>query len=193
MDTQKRRQFFDRLAPSWDENETCPVERKRALLARLPLQAGDRVLDLACGTGVVTGLVHEITSAPVVGVDISPKMIEIARQKYKDEPWASFVEGDLFNVPLARCDFALIYNAYPHFADPKGLSARLEALLDKGGRFAILHSLSRKQLDAHHAHCMDLSRSLEEPQAEARHFAKEFVIDLAQEGDDFYLIAGHKR
>ncbi|MBO4535204.1 MAG: class I SAM-dependent methyltransferase, partial [Clostridia bacterium] len=180
--------------PSWDQGETCSDSRKRALLAGLGIRQGDRVLDVACGTGVVTALLHELTQSPVVGVDISPKMIEIARGKYADRPWASFHEGDFVEMDVGQgFDFVLIYNAYPHFEDPRALSAKIAEVLKPSGRFAILHSLSRAQLDMHHAHCMDVSRRLLPPKEEAKYFEREFCVEQASEGDDYYLIAGAKR
>jgi SAM-dependent methyltransferase len=51
------------------------------LLQRALPQAGERVLDLACGTGIVTRSVASIvgTEGTVTGLDISPGMLEVAR------------------------------------------------------------------------------------------------------------------
>ena len=194
MDSSKVQEFFNRVAPKWDQAEACPIERKRALLAGLGICPGHRVLDVACGTGVMTALIHELTQAPVLGVDISPKMIEIAREKYEGCAWATFVQADFVGMPLEQTfDFVLVYNAYPHFEDPAALAAQMARVLRPEGRFAILHSLSRAQLDAHHAHCMDVSRTLKPPKEEAKSFEREFVILEASEGEDYYLIEGVKR
>jgi predicted TPR repeat methyltransferase len=48
-----------------------------ALLAAGPATAGRRVLDLACGTGVVSRLAVE-TAAAVTGVDVNPAMLALA-------------------------------------------------------------------------------------------------------------------
>ncbi len=185
--------FFDKLAPTWDERENCTTERKRALLERVGIGCGDKVLDVASGTGVVTGIIHSLSGEDVVGVDISPNMVAIAKQKYEDCPWARFEEGDVMEKDLGKYDFALIYNAYPHFPDPEALSKRLAGLLTEGGRFAIVHSLSRKTLDRHHECCQHISRSLAAPKEEGRFFEKEFVIEQADEGEDFYLLTGRKK
>jgi SAM-dependent methyltransferase len=76
------RRAFDRLAPVWDgmrlPDSFAPVE---AGLAALPT-APQRVLDLGTGTGAVAGLVADrFPEADVTGVDLSPKMIEVARGK----------------------------------------------------------------------------------------------------------------
>jgi SAM-dependent methyltransferase len=76
------RRTFDRLAPVWDEMRMpeafAPVE---AALAALP-EKPRSVLDLGTGTGSVAQLVAErFPEAQVTGVDVSPKMIDVARAK----------------------------------------------------------------------------------------------------------------
>jgi SAM-dependent methyltransferase len=76
------RRTFDRLAPVWDEMRMpeafAPVE---AALAALPGEPRS-VLDLGTGTGSVAQLVAErFPKAQVTGVDVSPKMIDVARAK----------------------------------------------------------------------------------------------------------------
>jgi SAM-dependent methyltransferase len=76
------RRTFDRLAPVWDEMRMpeafAPVE---AALAALPEEPRS-VLDLGTGTGSVAQVVAErFPDAQVTGVDVSPKMIDVARAK----------------------------------------------------------------------------------------------------------------
>jgi SAM-dependent methyltransferase len=76
------RRTFDRLAPVWDEMRMpeafAPVE---AALAALPEEPRS-VLDLGTGTGSVAQVVAErFPVAQVTGVDVSPKMIDVARAK----------------------------------------------------------------------------------------------------------------
>ena len=76
--------YFDQQASSWDKNEKHTEEEKIALLNKLNLKVGDIVLDIACGTGVISGLIHNITKSDVLGIDISQNMINIAQEKYKN-------------------------------------------------------------------------------------------------------------
>jgi 2-polyprenyl-3-methyl-5-hydroxy-6-metoxy-1,4-benzoquinol methylase len=50
-----------------------------------PLE-GTRVLDLACGFGFYTRLLKQEGAAQVVGVDLSPEMIRLARANEQAEP-----------------------------------------------------------------------------------------------------------
>lgn len=187
--------FFDSLANAWDKSETCPREFKLSLLNELGIAKGDKVLDLACGTGVVTGLIHELSETEVVGVDISNNMIEVAKEKYKDEEWATFVHADFLNWDTdITFDNIVIYNAYPHFLEPIVLSKKLASVLNKGGRVAILHSLSRKDLSSHHSgRAKSVSRNLMQLSREVDFFKSEFDVITSKEDDKSIVIILQKR
>ena len=58
-----------------------------------------RVMNLGCGTGSLSLLLHEF-GHDVTGLDVSPRMLEKARQKAG--PAIRFVEGDAVAGPAAR-------------------------------------------------------------------------------------------
>ncbi len=186
--------YFDSIAPFWD---ACQPEKKefiRSLIDKIGIKKGDAVLDLACGSGTITGLLHDFSKEAVFGLDLSPKMIEIATKKYEDQEWAHFEANDFLTWESERqFDVIVLYNAYPHFSDPSLLSDCFFKHLNDGGRFAIIHSLGRKELDAHHANVPQrISRSLSSPKEEARFFEKNFRILKTEEGEKFYLLTGSK-
>lgn len=189
----KVEEFFDNLASSWNKNECHTQEEKINLLKKVNLKKGDKVIDIACGTGVVTGLIHEYTNEDVIGIDISQNMINIALEKYKNDKWAKFIKKDLYDVN-DKFDVAIIYNAYPHFLDVDKFVNKLNDILNENGTFAILHSLSRKELLSHHkAKANNVSRDIEECYIESEHFKKYFNIILATENDNSYIIIGKKK
>ncbi len=55
------------------------------MLRLLDLRSGERVLDLACGQGVVSRSLHQAARIHVTGVDVSPRLIEMARQRSPKE------------------------------------------------------------------------------------------------------------
>lgn len=189
------KEFFDKFAFSWDEGETCPVDKKRALLDRLGIKRGDKVIDIACGTGVITGILHETTGTDVLAVDLSDNMIDIAKRKYAGEKEITFRRCDFVTDDIdGTFDYAVIYNAYPHFLDVEGLRDKLYKILKENGRFAIVHSLSRKELDSHHAgEAARISRSLLPPEEEAAFFAPLFTPIIAEEDESHYLLVFRKK
>lgn len=186
--------YFDSKAAVWDSLAFKSSSEIRGLLARLCVLPGERVLDVACGTGVILGWLAEMCGAGVVGVDISGKMIEEARKKYAGVQGVEFVHADFLEWDGRGFDYAVIYNAYPHFMDPAALSAKLAEVLVPGGRFAILHSHSRQWLTDHHNKIVPpISRVLEPVAEEARWFEPQFDILAAEESEDYYLIIGSKK
>jgi SAM-dependent methyltransferase len=79
-----------------------------SVLSLLPPVQGKRVLDAGCGPGVYTAWLVE-HGAEVVGVDVCPRMIELARLRLGDQ--ASFVQADLGQpldfLPTASFDLVL--------------------------------------------------------------------------------------
>lgn len=188
------KEFFDTLAPNWDAQQSKTRSEIFPLLEKIGIKKGDRVLDLACGTGTISSYLHELSGEKVVGLDISEGMIEIAKEKYRDCPWAEFRCGDFLSSSyFEEFDVIVLYNAFPHFMDPKMLSSCFYKALKRQGIFAIVHSLGRKALDAHHSHVpSSISRSLLSPEEEGRNFTSEFEIVEASEGDNFYFLKGNK-
>ena len=81
------RQFFDGLAEKYDAtNELHSLGTKsrfdRKAVARLPIQPGDRILDLCTGTGDIAILIAQRhPDVSIVGIDASPCMLEVAKRK----------------------------------------------------------------------------------------------------------------
>lgn len=186
--------YFDQLAPSWDSFPDKNPAETDLLLKKIGIREGDLVADVACGTGVISGKLHALSKAPIVGIDLSEKMIGIAKAKYASCPWVHFVVGDFLSYPEEKAfDVVVIYNAYPHFLDPEKLDLALKRVLRDKGRFAILHSLSREELHQHHEGLgAAISRDLAPAKDEACHFEKDFRILLAEEADHSFFILGEK-
>ena len=191
----KSKAFFDRLASNWDTNEKSSKESLYKVLEPLRINKGNRVLDIACGTGIITGIISDISEASVVGIDLSSEMIKIAENKYKGNKTISFINEDFLTCPLsAKFDYAIIFNAYPHFTEPERLASRLSEVLSSGGRAAIVHNIGRRGIRACHENVdRAIARPIGSPAEEAEFFRKLFNIDLAREDDfSYYLLMTKK-
>jgi SAM-dependent methyltransferase len=88
-------------------------------LARLPLCPGDRVLDVACGSGQLA-LLAARRGAKVTGVDIATNSIEAARGRAGSEGLdAKFGEGDAEELPYGDESFDLVATIYGAMFAPR--------------------------------------------------------------------------
>jgi ubiquinone/menaquinone biosynthesis methyltransferase len=83
---------------------------KRRLVALAGPLAGRRALDLACGTGDIAVLLSR-GGAAVTGLDLTPRMVELAAAKPSAEAVA-FVVGDMTALPLAPGRFDIVTTGY---------------------------------------------------------------------------------
>ena len=143
-------EFFDRLASDWDAGLIRNEEIINTILDNAGVTAGKDVLDVACGTGVLIPDYLKRKVRSVTGVDISPKMAEIAKEKFPQKQ-VTILCGDVEATEFGKkFDCIIIYNAFPHFPDPERLIKRLSGLLQTGGTLTVAHGMSREKIDAHH-------------------------------------------
>jgi SAM-dependent methyltransferase len=99
---------FDGMSAEMAWTERTESEIRRALTMLRP-QGGERILDLACGTGRHSlELVRQGFS--VVGVEISPELVEIAKKDAGEQGLeATFIEGDLRELDF-NDEFDIVLN-----------------------------------------------------------------------------------
>lgn len=93
--------YFDARADIWDSLQLQSVGELSDLIGRLHVLKGERVLDVACGTGIITGLLAEASGAKVIAIDIAPKMIEKAQEKYAGRDDVEFICADFLEFAEA--------------------------------------------------------------------------------------------
>ncbi len=193
IDTNKVVEFFDRLAPDWDAEMIRNDDIINTILDNAGVTEGKTVLDVACGTGVLIPDYLNRNVASVTGIDISPKMAEIARGKFSQGNVTILcrdVETAQFDTSF---DCIMIYNAFPHFPDPGRLIAHLALLLEPGGSLTVAHGMSREKIDAHHhGPASHVSNGLMSADELAAIFAKHLKVKTVISDDRMYQITGVK-
>jgi len=123
---------FDRIA-----QYTAPGAEE--FIGRLGIRAGERVLDVACGSGNLA-LPAARAGAVVTGVDIAPNLVAIARQRALAEGLAIvFEEGDAEDLTYPAASFDTVVSMYGMmFAPrPERAAAELIRVTRPGGRIAM--------------------------------------------------------
>lgn len=184
--------YFDGRAEEWERNFSRPSPVQGAVAAIAGIRPGTRVLDLGCGTGVMMDIYLGLNVAAVVALDIAPRMIAIARQKFAQQERIDFRCCDAlqFSDPQGF-DALVIYNAYPHFLDKPALVAKAIQLLRPHGRFVVAHSMGRKKMNAHHSYVPpSVTSTLHPPSIAAEAWRPWFTIDTLVDSPGFYCFAG---
>jgi len=102
------------------------------------IRAGAKVLDVACGTGVVA-LTAARAGANVQGIDLTPELIERAKENAAlTRLEASFQQGDAESLPFADASFDVVVSQFGHMFAPRPEIAIGEMLrvLKPGGTVA---------------------------------------------------------
>ena len=117
-------------------------DRRRAFYVELAREADGPLVELAVGNGRVAIPVAQATGRPVIGIDTSPAMLDLARARAAEAGVElDLREGDMRDLALDE-PAALIYCPFrallhlPTWADRRRTFERVAASLRPGGRFA---------------------------------------------------------
>lgn len=185
--------FFDRLAPGWEKDLVVDTAKINTILDVAGVGTGRRVLDVACGTGVLFPFYRQRQVAEVLAVDISPEMAKIAAGNAVS-PIRVLCHDIETLSPTGDYDCCVVYNAFPHFPDPAGLIEHLARWLVPGGRLTVAHSMGIAQLNRHHAGSAAQVSMAMLPAADlAELFSRWFAVDAAISDGEKYLVSGTKK
>ena len=133
----KKEKFWNWLAKNYDDE----VGEQTVELTKKYLGKSDTVLDYGCARGAYTialaGDVNEIR-----GIDISPKMIEIAESNSND---ISFEKATIFDIN-EKYDVVLAFNLLHLLEDTERIIQKIDEILKPGGRFISVTTCMKEKL-----------------------------------------------
>ena len=136
--------FFRANAPQWDKIRSLYVadrEVEAALVALLPTEGIDDLLDVGTGTGRMLELFGTRVEH-AVGVDLSREMLAVARVNLERAGLrnCSLRQGDMYQLPLAGESFdAAVFHQVLHYAEePRRALREAARVLKPGARLAIV-------------------------------------------------------
>ena len=187
--------YFDERARNWDDIAE-PAGTKHIMMAKLAgCRQGLRVLDVGCGTGIMTQAYLDCGAAHITGIDLSREMVEKAKAKFSTDDRVSFICGDVVEVECDGVfDCIVMYNMYPHVIDKKPLVEAVHRLLVPGGRFLVAHGMGRDALNAHHHNVpADVTSTLQPAQIALQDWTDRFDIDTFCDNDLHYFFGGVRK
>lgn len=143
-------QVFESIAPKYDMMNSVLSFRmhkfwRRFAMKKMNLKPGQQALDLCCGTGDWTISLAQAVgrSGRVVGLDFSPKMLEIGKKKleqYRLSEQVTLVEGNAMNLPFPdHCfDAVTIGFALRNVPDVKQVLREMVRVTKPGGQVVSL-------------------------------------------------------
>ena len=120
-------------------------------LARMPVEPGNTVLDLGCGSGYAGRALREAKDADrAYGLDAAPKMARNARE-YTDDSNVGYVVGDFGSLPFGddSVDHVWSMEAFYYAADPRETLREVCRVLRPGGTFYCAVNFYEENVHSH--------------------------------------------
>jgi ubiquinone/menaquinone biosynthesis C-methylase UbiE len=153
MDVKAVRDTYSKWAPHYDATHASGMPKRHEARLALGIRPGERVLDLACGTGLNLVHLRELVgdTGQVVGVDLTPAMLDVARERIATNGWSNVEvsEADAAALPFPDGSFDRAICTYAMNVIPDYVRAieEVERVLKPGGRFVDLElGLTLKRL-----------------------------------------------
>jgi len=130
------KEHFDRIASVRQKYRRRAKYYYRSLerLMGFIIPTGKRVIEIGCGTGE---LLAAMEPAEGVGVDISPKMLEIAREQF---PKLKFAEADAHELNIeGRFDYVIMSDLVGNLEDVQKCFEELHKITEPGSRVIVTH------------------------------------------------------
>jgi ubiquinone/menaquinone biosynthesis C-methylase UbiE len=110
---------------------------RQLILNTVYVQKGQRILDIACGTGdLLAALARKAPDTHACGIDIADQMIEVAR---KSNPNITYTVSPAYPLPFGdnSIDIITVSAAFHHFEEPQRFASECIRVLSGGGRLYI--------------------------------------------------------
>ena len=154
-DETKHVQMNEAMWDKWAEEDTLDNNGRNSKFLRaaqskvislLNLQPNVHFLDIGCGTGWAVGQAANLVKGNGLfyGVDLSPKMIEKAKNNFSGKDNFRFLQANSESIPLDDNFFDIIIctNSFHHYLHPDKALEEMHRLLKSGGKLYIVDPLA---------------------------------------------------
>ena len=148
--------YFDNAADTWDDRFQTPelLSFLKKLVSQFNLKAGQHVLDVGTGTGVlIPYLITAIGNyGSITAIDFSEKMVQKCKTKYSQYKNVNINVGNIENAtyPTESFEAVICFGVFPHLENKEKALQNINRMLKPSGKLVIAHALSREELKSHH-------------------------------------------
>lgn len=181
------KKYFNEKASSWNDNNVVNINILNLLFDKGALIHNQSILDVGCGTGALFDYYLKNNAKSITGIDISDKMIDIAKAKYSN---INLLCDDIISFNSRdKYDLIVIYNTLPHIMNLDLLFINLKRILNKNGKVIIAFGQSRDKTNLiHNTISCDISSELPEIDELCTFIDKYFTVIYSVSNEFIYEI-----
>ncbi len=191
MEQQAIIDFFNKASAGWDSMAFDNTEKINKILDYTDFRENMNVLDIACGTGVLTPFLLKRGARHIMGIDIAPAMIDLAKSKFSKYNNVDFLTASAEDISFEESfDRIIIFDAFPHFCNKEKVIKAVAEHIEPDGRFTIAHSMGRVQLDELHKKTAgQVSDKMLSGEGLAKLLSPSFCVDIIIDNDDIFIVS----
>ena len=130
---------FNKQAEKYDSGRNGSHARSLygIVINKLDQLSFDSLLDIGCGTGNLLSLISERYDAEIAGVDLTPKMLNIARIKIGDKADLKLEDSEDLPFDNDKFDMVICTDSFHHYPHPENVLKEINKVLKPGGSVLI--------------------------------------------------------
>ncbi len=134
---------FSKWASNYDNNlATFTFKQTNAkIVSTLNPTKGSSLLDVGCGSGILLDQLDKLSrNMKLFGIDITPLMVQVAKEKFTSKPSIQILEASAINLPFEdnSFDYVTCASSFHHHPDQKKSLSEMARVLKPGGTVLIL-------------------------------------------------------
>ena len=133
------REKFNKQAEKYDSGNKGKHARSlyESVINKLDEISFNNLLDVGCGTGNLLSLINSRYDVQIAGVDLTPKMLKIARIKLGDEAELKVADSEELPFDDNKFDMAICTDSFHHYPHPEKVLTEIGRVLQPDGMLLI--------------------------------------------------------